>query len=137
MSGIAAYRDAGMMTVYAGCAVDKVGEVVDLTMAELRTLRDAPVPADELQRAKDHVKGSLMLGLESTSSRMSYLARQQIYFGRHFSLDEVLADIDRVTVEEVQEVARDLFTESGLVATVVGPKMATPLRADQLRMQPA
>jgi predicted Zn-dependent peptidase len=136
MSGIASYRDAGMLTVYAGCAVDKVGEVVDLTMAELQGLRDEPVPSDELQRAKDHVKGSLMLGLESTSSRMSYLARQELYFGRHFSLDEVLAAIEDVAAGDVLDAARDLFQDAGLVATVVGPKMPSPLRTDQLRMLP-
>jgi predicted Zn-dependent peptidase len=136
MSGIASYRDAGMLTVYAGCAVDKVGEVVDLTMAELQGLRDQPVPSDELQRAKDHVKGSLMLGLESTSSRMSYLARQELYFGRHFSLDEVLAAIEDVAAGDVLDAARDLFQDAGLVATVVGPKMPSPLRTDQLRMLP-
>jgi predicted Zn-dependent peptidase len=125
-----------MLTVYAGCAVDKVGEVVDLTMAELQGLRDEPVPSDELQRAKDHVKGSLMLGLESTSSRMSYLARQELYFGRHFSLDEVLAAIEDVAAGDVLDAARDLFQDAGLVATVVGPKMPSPLRTDQLRMLP-
>ena len=64
---------------------------MDLTLAELRDLRETAVPADELQRAKDHLKGSLMLSLENTSSRMSQLARQELYFGRHFSLDEMLA----------------------------------------------
>ena len=76
-SNLTTYSDAGVITIYAGCATDKVGEVVDLTLAELRDLRDTPVPADELQRAKDHLKGSLMLSLESTSSRMSQLARQE------------------------------------------------------------
>ena len=93
-SNLTTYSDAGMITVYAGCATDKVDEVVDLTLAELRGLRDEPVPADELRRAKDHLKGSLMLSLENTSSRMSHLARQEMYFGRHFTLDEMLAGIE-------------------------------------------
>ena len=75
----------------------------------MRQLRDAPVPAEELQRAKDHLKGSLMLSLESTSSRMSHLARQEIYFGRHFTLDEILASIDAVSADDVQRVASDCF----------------------------
>ena len=81
-------------------------EVIDLSLEELRELRDTPVPADELQRAKDHLKGSLMLSLESTSSRMSHLARQEIYFDHHFTLDETLAGIERVTADDVQRVAR-------------------------------
>src|SRR5262249_46503974 len=116
------YSDAGMLTVYAGCASDKVHEVVDLTLAELRGITEADVPADELRRAKDHLKGSLMLGLESTSSRMSHLARQEIYFGRQFSLDEMLNSIEAVSAADVRRVARDSFLGGGLVATVVGPR---------------
>ena len=80
------------------------------------------MPFEELRRAKDHLKGSLMLGLESTSSRMSHLARQEIYFGHQFTLDEMLASIEAVTADDVRRVSRDLFLGDGLVATVVGPK---------------
>jgi predicted Zn-dependent peptidase len=137
MSGLASYRDAGMISVYAGCAVDKVHEVMNLTLAELRGLREAPVPADELARAREHLKGSLMLGLESTSSRMSYMARQEIYFGRHDSLGDVLAAVDAVTADDVQAVSTELFQDSSLVATLVGPKLPSPLEFDQVRMSPA
>jgi predicted Zn-dependent peptidase len=133
-SGLTTYSDAGMLTVYAGCAADKVREVVDLTIAELRALRDEPVPADELRRAKDHLKGSLMLNLESTSSRMSHLARQHIQFGRHISLDEILAAIDRVTAGDVQRVAGELFRSEGLAASIVGPAAAESVSPEQLRM---
>jgi predicted Zn-dependent peptidase len=133
-SSLTTYSDAGMMTVYAGCATDKAREVVDLTIAELRTLRDTAVPHDELRRAKDHLKGSLMLNLESTSSRMSHLARQYIHFGRHFTLDEILADIDRVTADDVQRVARELFQDGGLAASIVGPTAAEAISAERLRL---
>ena len=133
-SNLTTYSDAGMITVYAGCASDKVGEVVDLALAELRELRDQPVPAEELTRAKDHLKGSLMLNLESTSSRMAHLARQHIYFGRHFTLDEILAGIDRVSANDVQRVAVDLFKDTGLAATVVGPASVDTLSAGQLKV---
>ena len=132
-SSLTNYSDAGALSVYAGCAADKVNEVVDLTLAELRELREVPVPADELQRAKDHLKGSLMLSLEHTSSRMSQLARQEMYFGRQFTLDELLSDIDGVSAGDVQRVAVDLFRDGAPVATVVGPKMTTPLTMDRLR----
>ena len=132
-SNLMAFSDAGMMTIYAGCAPDKVNEVVSLTLAELRELRETPVPADELARARDHLKGSLMLSLESTSSRMSNLARQRIYFGRHFTLDEVLSAIEQVTADDVQRVACELFRDGAVVATVVGPSEPAGLSVEQLR----
>jgi predicted Zn-dependent peptidase len=133
-SNLTTYSDAGMITVYAGCANDKVAEVIDLTLAELRELREVSVPADELRRAKDHLKGSLMLSLESTSSRMAHLARQELYFGRHFTLDETLDSIEAVTAGDVQRVAGDLFQDRGLVATVVGPRNSSALSADRLKI---
>ena len=119
-SGLSAYRDAGSITVYAGCANDAVGELIDVVIAELRRMKDEPFPESELQRAKDHLKGSLMLNLESTSSRMSHIARQEIYFDRQFGLDETLEGVERVTTGDVQRVARDLFADGSLAATVLG-----------------
>jgi predicted Zn-dependent peptidase len=134
-SNLTTYSDAGMITVYAGCSHDKVSEVIDLTLAELRGLRDTVVPADELRRAKDHLKGSLMLSLENTSSRMAHLARQELYFGRHLSLDDTLQSIEAVTGEDVQRIAMDLFRDAGLVATVVGPTSGGSFPLERLRIQ--
>jgi len=119
-SGLSAYRDAGSFTIYAGCSNEAVGEVIDLVVEELRGVRQSAVPEAELQRAKDHLKGSLMLSLENTASRMSHLARQEIYFDRQFGLDETLQGIERVTVDDVQRVAVDLFRNGSLAATVLG-----------------
>ena len=123
-SGLSAYRDAGNITIYAGCATEAVNEVIDLCVEELRAMKRTPVPDAELRRAKDHLKGSLMLSLENTASRMSHLARQEIYFDRHFGLDETLAGVERVSAEDVRRVAVDLFANGSLAATVLGP--ATP-----------
>jgi predicted Zn-dependent peptidase len=131
-SGLISYSDAGALTIYAGCAVDRVHEVVELTLAELVLMRDTPVASDELQRAKDHLKGSLMLSLENTSSRMSQLARQELMFGHQFTLDEILGSIDAVTADDVRRVSRELFCDGAAVATVVGPAMARPLTMDML-----
>lgn len=120
-SGLSAYRDAGALTIYAGCATEAVGEVIDLTVEELRTIKKTPAPDTELRRAKDHLKGSLMLSLENTASRMSHLARQEIYFDRQFSLDETLEGVERVTAGDLQRVAGDLFRNGGLAGTVLGP----------------
>ena len=96
-SGVASYSDAGVLTVYAGTSLESLDQVVQLTVAEFRRMRDEPVPAEELRRAKDHLKGSLMLSLENTSSRMNHMARQEIYFGRQFTLDEILHKIEAVS----------------------------------------
>ncbi len=120
-SGLSAYRDTGALTIYAGCASEAVGEVLDLTVEELRGIMHTPVAEAELRRAKDHLKGSLMLSLENTASRMSHLARQEIYFDRQFGLDETLAGVERVTSDDLQRVAGDLFSNGALAATVLGP----------------
>ncbi|HEX2456503.1 MAG TPA: pitrilysin family protein [Vicinamibacterales bacterium] len=122
-SGLSAYRDAGNITIYAGCANDALGEVIDLCVEELRQMKRMPIPDAELRRAKDHLKGSLMLSLENTASRMSHLARQEIYFDRHFGLDETLAGVERVTSGDVQRVASDLFANGSLAATLLGPSV--------------
>jgi predicted Zn-dependent peptidase len=134
-SGLSAYRDAGSFTIYAGCANEAVGEVIDLVVEELRNVKQAPVPQAELQRAKDHLKGSLMLSLENTASRMSHLARQEIYFDRQFGLDETLQGIEQVTVAEVQRVAADLFKNGSLSATVLGNVNGLQIAPDRLDLQ--
>ena len=131
-SGLSAYRDAGSFTIYAGCANEAVGEVIDLCVDELRAVKNTPVPEAELQRSKDHLKGSLMLSLENTASRMSHLARQEIYFDRQFGLDETLQGIERVTSDDVQRVAADLFRNGSLAATVLGNVNGLKIPAERL-----
>ena len=118
-SGLSMYRDAGLASIYAGCANENVSEVLDLVVAELRGLTAGSMSDSELRRAKDHLKGNLMLSLESTSSRMTHLARQDLYFDRFYTLDETLASIEAVTGEDVLRVARDLFSDGALAATVL------------------
>ena len=132
-SGLSAYRDAGNITIYAGCANEAVDEVIDLCVEELRGMKRASVPDTELRRAKDHLKGSLMLSLENTASRMSHLARQEIYFDRHFGLDETLAGVERVSPDDVRRVAADLFANGSLAATVLGPSVPK-LSRDRLEL---
>jgi predicted Zn-dependent peptidase len=131
-SGLSAYRDAGSFTIYAGCSNEAVGEVIDLCVEELRGVKNAPVPDSELQRSKDHLKGSLMLSLENTASRMSHLARQEIYFDRQFGLDETLQGIEQVTTADVQRVAADLFRNGSLAATVLGHVNGLRIPAERL-----
>ena len=133
-SGLSAYRDAGSFTIYAGCSNEAVGQVIDLVVDELRGVKQTPVPDAELRRAKDHLKGSLMLSLENTASRMSHLARQEIYFDRQFGLDETLAGIEDVTSSEVQRVAADLFRNGSLAATVLGNVNGLEIPRDRLEL---
>jgi predicted Zn-dependent peptidase len=120
-SELTPYSDAGMMTVYAGTATNTIGQVIDLTIREFRSLKESLVTDEELRRSKNHLKGSLMLSLESTSSRMSNLARQELYFGRFFSLDEILEAIEAVTREELQSLAQRYFQTDHIAVTVLGP----------------
>jgi len=131
-SGLSAYRDAGSFTVYAGCANEAVGQVIDIVVEELRAVKKTPVPDAEIKRSKDHLKGSLMLSLESTSSRMSHLARQEIYFDRQFGLDETLSGIEKVTAGDVQRVAGDLFRNGSLAATVLGDVNGLEIPSERL-----
>ncbi len=85
-SELSPYRDTGCLSIYAGTSVESVGKVVESVIKEFQQLKQETIGEEEVRRAKDHLKGSLMLSLESTSSRMSNLARQEMYFGRFFSL---------------------------------------------------
>ncbi len=119
-SGLSAYQDAGALSIYAGCANDAVAELIDVVVAEIRQMKAGGLDPVELRRAKDHLKGSLMLGLESTSSRMSHLARQEMYRDQTFSLDDMLKAIEKVTAEDVLKLADKFFTNGSLAVTVLG-----------------
>jgi predicted Zn-dependent peptidase len=114
------YRDTGCLSIYAGTSAEAVGKVVELILKEFRQLKEELVPEDELRRAKDHLKGSLMLSLESTSSRMSNLARQEMYFGRFFSLDELVESIETVNASHIQLIAQKFFDQKQIALTVLG-----------------
>ncbi|HXK05097.1 MAG TPA: pitrilysin family protein [Verrucomicrobiae bacterium] len=119
-SELSPYRDTGCLSIYAGTSVESARKVVDSITKEFRQLKEEPVPAEELRRAKDHLKGSLMLSLESTSSRMSNLARQEMYFGRFFTLDELVASIESVADEDVRRIACTFFDTRQIALTVLG-----------------
>ena len=119
-SELSPYRDTGCLSIYAGTSIASTPKVVDAILKEFRDHNERPVAAEELCRAKDHLKGSLMLGLESTSSRMSNLARQEMYFRQFFSLDELVESIDAVTAPDVQAIARSFFNPGQIAVTVLG-----------------
>ena len=114
------YRDAGSLAVYAGCAPERAAQVVELTLAEFRRLRERPVAHAELERARECLKGSIVLGLESSSNRMTHLAQQMIYHGRCQEPGEILKAVDRVTAREIRDLAHRLFDPSSFALTALG-----------------
>lgn len=126
------YRDSGCLAVYAGTSQDNLKRVAGMVVDEFRSLYRDGVPPEELRRAKDHLKGSLALGLESTSSRMSNLARQELFFGRFYTVDEMVASIETVSAEEVQDLARDLFEGKQIGLTALGRTNGTEITAEEL-----
>ncbi|HYV07615.1 MAG TPA: pitrilysin family protein [Blastocatellia bacterium] len=130
-SGVNSYTDAGFMSVYAATSPDQINDVVRLSVEEFGKLKKEAVTDAELQRAKDQFKVSIMLSLESTSARMSNLARQEIFFGRQFTLDEMLERINRVTAEDVQRMACEIFGSDDLAITAVGQLGSLSLDLEQ------
>ncbi len=114
------FRDTGSLCVYAGASVDKTEKVLQLTLQELRRLKQETVSETELKRAKDQLKSNMVIGLESSGSRMSNLARQQMYFGRFFGIDEIIEEIEAVTSADVQELAQRLFQPEAMALTLLG-----------------
>jgi predicted Zn-dependent peptidase len=114
------YRDTGCLSIYAGTSVESARKVVESITREFRQLKEQAVSDEELRRAKDHLKGSLMLGLESTASRMSNLARQEMYFGKFFTLDELVESIEAVTAADVQRIAQTFFDPRQIALTILG-----------------
>jgi len=114
------YADTGLFAVYAGCAPGKVDEVLELTRAELATVAAKGFTEAELARGKGMSKGSYVLGLEDTGSRMSRLAKGELLYGGVLSVDELLARVDAVTLDQVNSLATDLLTRPTSLA-VIGP----------------
>jgi predicted Zn-dependent peptidase len=119
-SDLSPYRDTGTLCVYAGTSAGKALECIDLVMTEFKKLKQEALPEEELTRAKDQLKGNILMGLESSNSRMANLARQEIYFGQFFTSDEIIARIESVTSEQVQQMAQRLFDPEKIAVTLLG-----------------
>ncbi len=120
-SFLSPYSDGGMITVYAGTRPQEAQRVVDLVCREIKRLRRNGVEPKELARAKNQMKGTLMLNLESSHSRMSKLAKDELVQGAHTSLEEMLSEIDQVSEEQVCRVADELLDLDYLAVTALGP----------------
>jgi predicted Zn-dependent peptidase len=115
------HSDTGDFGVYMGTDKSKIKHAEKLIRRELDKLTQKLVSARELSQAISQVKGSLMLGLESMSNRMMRIARQEIYFGRYFTIDEIIESVEQVTAEQVRTVAQELFGTSNFSRVVLLP----------------
>jgi predicted Zn-dependent peptidase len=119
-SFISSYLDTGIWGIYAGVSRKKVREVIELILKELQGLKDT-ISDKELEHAKSQLKGNIILGLESTSSRMNNIARQEIYYGKYHSPKEIMNEIDSLQLGQLQELAENLITKDFLSLAVYGP----------------
>jgi predicted Zn-dependent peptidase len=115
------YADTGLFGVYAGCAPSKVTEVLKLCREQLDAVAAHGVTAEEIARGKGQLKGSLVLGLEDTGSRMSRLGKGELVYGEQLSVDDVIDRIDAVTPDDIRAVASDVLAEGRLGLAVIGP----------------
>jgi len=126
------YRDTGCLSIYAGTSRESAVKVVESVVSEFQKLKTELVPAEELRRSKDQLKGSLMLSLESSTARMSNLARQEMYFDRFYGLDELIEKIEAVTAQELQELANFFFQTENIAVTILGNLNGLRLTREQL-----
>ncbi|MBI5050324.1 MAG: insulinase family protein [Nitrospirae bacterium] len=115
-----AYYDTGAWAVYAGTDKSHAKEVVNLIIDEMRSLSET-ITADELQRAKNQLKGNLILSLESTSSKMTNIAKQEIYYGKYYSPQEIISAVESVTLEDVKSLSKRLTANNPFALTIYGP----------------
>jgi len=132
LAGVSPYKDCGYMTIYAGTSTDQIEETIEATMAELRRVKAEAISEEELQLNKDQLKAAVRLNLESSSSRMSALAGQEMTFGRFISPDEVIGKIEAVTTVGMQRMANDIFQTDKLSVTVLGDLEGFTLEREQL-----
>jgi len=126
------YRDTGCLAVYAGTSLASASKVVQSVVSEFRKLKTEPVSEEELSRSKAQLKGSLMLSLESSTSRMSNLARQEMYFDRYYDLDELIERIEAVTANDLTNLAKEFFKPESVAVTALGNLNGLKLSRDQL-----
>jgi predicted Zn-dependent peptidase len=114
------HAETGLFGVYAGCQPARVREVLDICRTQLAAVAGSGITAEELVRGKGQLAGSLVLGLEDTGSRMSRLGKAELVYGELLTVDEILARIDAVTLDDVRDVARSVLSARPTLA-VIGP----------------
>ncbi|TSK05292.1 MAG: insulinase family protein [Geobacter sp.] len=119
-SYIASHADAGSLVVYAGASPENSKELLEIMLREIGRFKREPVPMEQLEGAREQLKGNLLLSLESSDNRMSRLAKNEIYFGTPLPLSEIMEGFDRVTSESIQELAQEILDNSALTLVMLG-----------------
>ncbi|KNZ69322.1 peptidase M16 domain-containing protein [Thermincola ferriacetica] len=115
------YKDAGLFSIYTGLSLKNIGPVVELISRELKQIKAGKVTEEEVFRAKEQLKGSLYLGLENVSNRMSRIGKSELCLGRIITPEEAVEKINRVGIKDVQLLAEQLFASDKMVLTSIGP----------------
>jgi predicted Zn-dependent peptidase len=126
------YRDTGCLAVYAGTSLASAAKVVQSVVGEFHKLKTEPVTEEELRRSKAQLKGNLMLSLESSTARMSNLARQEMYFDHFYDLDELINKIEGVTSDDLTSLANEFFKTESVAVTALGNLSGLKISRDQL-----
>jgi len=119
-SYLSSYSDTGLFTIYAGTTRNKVKKVIELILKELRTFKEKPLQKEEVEKAKEQLKGNILLAYESTDNRMSRLAKGELYFSKFISLKEILEGIRSVSAEDIQQLAQELFQTNTFSLVALG-----------------
>ncbi|MGE5112114.1 MAG: M16 family metallopeptidase [Acidobacteriaceae bacterium] len=114
------FRDTGCLAIYAGTSREAVPKVVASIISEFKQVKETSVDQEELDRAKAQLKGNLLLSLESSTARMSNLARQEMYYDHFFGINEIIQRIEAIRPEDVVEVANEFFKPDSIAVTVLG-----------------
>lgn len=128
------HSDSGALVLYSGTSPSDAAQVVSLMLGELNRLKKDLVTEEELQAAKEQLKGNLLMSMESTDNRMTRLAKNEIYLGRHLSIKEALAGINRVNRESIRRLADFIFTNDYLNLQVMGRYSDTTLSGVELTL---
>lgn len=133
-SYVISHADSGALVVYAGTEKSQCREVIDIALGEMKLMKDQPVPQEELDSAREQLKGKILMSLESSESLMTRLAKNEIYLKRNQTVDEILAGFDAVTTEDIQRLGGELFDGSCLNLEVMGKTGELGLSEELLKL---
>ncbi|MFH1684022.1 MAG: insulinase family protein, partial [Candidatus Margulisiibacteriota bacterium] len=122
------FRNFGISYVYAGTSKENMKQVIDLILEQFRKIKKEGINPDELERARENLKGTLVLGMESTSARMNWLAKSEFYYGRTMTIDEIFEKVDKVTNDEIIKLANQFYRDEYLTLAVIGDMNKLPIK---------
>lgn len=120
-AGLDDFHDTGIFAISAGVVVDKIQDAIQVTLAELDKIINEPISAEELKRSKENIKGRIYLGLEDSQSVVQYLASQSLYYDKIKQPEENVAEIEKITVNEIKELAKEIFAVNKRNLAIIGP----------------